>query len=315
MTAYLLRRAPAALLTVWAASVIIFVLMRMAPGSPATVLAGPDASAATVASIEKSLGLDASLPVQYVHWLGDLATGRLGDSIIYQQSIASLIGERMESTLELAIAATVLMCLLGIGLGVLGGSTRSGRVRAFLDTTFSVLLALPTYVTAVLLLVLFGVVWPDILPVSGETLATHSPVGAFQSLVLPAITLAIPHGAVIARMLQSSMREAMHEDYVRAANAKGLTHRRVLWVHVLRNSMSTAIVVIGIRFGGLLGGAVLVEALFARNGVGQLLVSSVQSRDYFVVQDLILFAVVTAIVVQLISEIVLAVIDPRVRLV
>ncbi|MBB5159359.1 peptide/nickel transport system permease protein [Saccharopolyspora phatthalungensis] len=309
-----MRRIPAALLTALGASIVIFVLMQLAPGSPASVLAGPDATPETVAAIERSLGLDKAAPVQYFDWLRGLVTGQLGDSLIYRQSIAELIGQRLESTIELAALAAILMCVIGIALGVLGGSSRSARVRATLDSAFSILLALPTYVTAVLLLLLFGVVWPDILPVSGETLLSESPGGALQSLILPAITLAIPHSAVIGRLLQTSMREAMHEDYVRAANAKGLTHRRVLWVHVLRNSMSTAVVVIGIRFGGLLGGAVLVEALFARNGVGQLLVQSVLSRDYFVVQDLILFAVVAAIVMQLISEMALAALDPRVRL-
>lgn len=314
MPTYLLRRAPSAILTALAASIVVFLLMQAAPGSPASVLAGADATPEVVAATEKSLGLDVNLPTQYWNWLTGLLTGHLGNSLIYQQPIARIIASRLESTVELALMATLFMIVLGICLGILGGSARNARLRAGLDTVFSLLLALPTFVTAVLLLTLFGVVLPNVLPISGETLFSADPAGALRSLLLPAITLAVPHAAVVARLLQTSMREALHEDYVRAATAKGLTRRRVVWVHVLRNSMSTAVVVIGIRFGGLLGGAVLVEALFARNGIGQLLVSSVQTRDYFVVQDLVLLAVVIAIVAQLLSEICLAALDPRVRL-
>lgn len=313
MSSYLLRRLPAAMLTLLGASVIVFVLMQIAPGSPATVVAGSDATPEQLASIKRELGLDVPAPLQYLDWLRGLVSGDLGTSLVNRQPIAELIGSRLESTVELALSAALLMCLLGISLGAIGGSTRSNRVRAMLDGSSSVLLALPTYVTSVILLFIFGVVWTA-MPISGEALMSENSTAALQYLVLPSIALAIPHSAVIGRLLATSMREAMHEDYVRAARAKGCSYRRIVWIHVLRNAMSTAIVVIGIRFGGLLGGAVLVESLFARNGLGPLLVSSVLSRDYFVVQDLILFAVAAAIVAQVLSEVALALADARVRL-
>jgi peptide/nickel transport system permease protein len=311
---YLARRIPAALLTVWGASVLIFVLMKMAPGSPAAVLAGPDADAATLAAISHQLGLDRSPAVQYFGWLKGIASGNLGDSLIFHQPISTLITASFGSTLQLAIAATLLMCAIGIGLGVLGGASRSARLRGTLDTVFSIFLALPTYVTAVLALIAFGVVFPNFLPISGAGDFTQDPGYALKALVLPSIALAIPHSAVVGRLLQSKMREQAREDYVRAAKAKGLSNARIVGVHVLRNSLSTAIVVIGIRFGGLLGGAVLIEALFARNGLGQLLTTSILNRDYYIVQDLVLFSVCVAIIMQLLSEVILASIDPRVRL-
>ncbi|MGO4588881.1 ABC transporter permease [Paenarthrobacter sp. 2TAF44] len=310
---YLIRRLPAMLVTLFAASILIFLILRLAPGSPAATIAGPDASAEQIHAVEEKLGLNAPLPQQYGTWLIGLVTGNLGVSIINDQPITTLIGSRVESTLLLALAATVLMSLLGITLGVLGGSSRSARLRSYLDAFYSVLLSLPTYVTSVLLLVLFGVLIP-VLPISGEATFEDGIGEVLTYLVLPATALAIPHAAVIGRLLQNSMQEAMHEDYVRFGIAKGLSRARILWLHVLRNSMGTAIVAIGIRFSGLLGGAVVVEALFSRNGLGQLMIGSVLSRDYVVVQDLIMLAVAIAVIVQALSEVALASMDPRIRL-
>jgi len=314
MLHYLARRLPAALLTIWGASALIFILMKMAPGNPAAVLAGPDADAETLKLINQQLGLDRPPLVQYLSWLKGVLTGDLGDSLVFHQPISTMIGASFGNTLQLALSATVLMCVMGVGLGILGGASRLPRLRVTLDTLFSVFLALPTYVTAVLALVVFGVLFPNILPISGAGDFSRNPDYALKALVLPSLALAIPHSAVVGRLLQSKMREQMKEDYVRAARAKGLSNKRIVGVHILKNSLSTAIVVIGIRFGGLLGGAVLIEALFARNGLGQLLTTSIMNRDYFVVQDLVLFSVCVAIVMQLLSEVALAAIDPRVRL-
>lgn len=314
MLHYLARRVPAALLTIWGASMLIFILMKMAPGSPAAVLAGPDADEATLAAINHQLGLDRSPLTQYLDWMTGVLRGDLGESLVFHQPITTMIAAGLGNTLQLAASATILMCVIGVGLGVLGGASQSFRMRATLDTLFSIFLALPTYVTAVIALVVFGVIFPNALPISGSGDFSQDPAFALKALILPSIALAIPQSAVIGRLLQSKMREQMREDYVRAARAKGLSRRRVVGVHVLKNSLSTAIVVIGIRFGGLLGGAVLIEALFARNGLGQLLTTSILNRDYFLVQDLVLFSVCVAIVMQLLSEIILATIDPRVRL-
>jgi len=313
MIRYLIRRLPSALITLAIASILVFLLLRLAPGSPAESVAGPDASREAIAAIEQRLGLDEPWPVQYFKWAGGLVSGKLGKSLVTDQPITSLILSRAESTISLALAATFLMSALGLALGVLGGTARSRHTRTALDGTYSVLLSLPTYVTSVLLLALFGVAWP-VIPVSGEALWSDGAGQEALFLVLPAVALAIPHSAVIGRLLQTNMQEALNEDYVRFAIAKGLSRRRVVWVHVLKNSIGTAVVIIGIRFGSLLGGALVIEALFARNGLGQLMVSSVLMRDYLVVQDLILFAVLTAVSVQVLSEIALAAVDPRIRL-
>lgn len=313
MGQYLLRRVPSALLTALAASILIFVVMRLAPGSPATVIAGPDASRETIEKIEHQLGLDNSWPLQYWDWIHGLLTGHLGDSFIYDQPITELLAPRLESTLELALAATLAMSVLGIALGVYSGASRSARARGVMDATYSILLSLPPYVMSVLFILLFGVVFP-ILPVSGGVSVSENFSEGVRYLLLPALAVGIPQSAVIGRLLQTRIQDSLNEDYVRAAAAKGASRRRIVWIHVLRNSMSTAVVAIGIRFGSLLGGAIIVEALFARNGVGTLLISSVFDRDYFVIQNLILFAVLAAIIVQLLSEVALAILDPRIRL-
>jgi peptide/nickel transport system permease protein len=310
---YVVRRIPSVILTAIAASILIFVVMRLASGNPAEQVAGPDASPDQVAAIAASMGLDRPFVAQYWTWLSGLVTGDLGDSLINSQPIGELIGSRVESTLELALSAAILMSVLGIALGLFGGSARSARLRTFLDGLFAVLLSLPTFVTSVFILVLFEVAF-NFLPISGEGLLSEDVVDAIRHLILPSIALSLPFAAVVGRMLQASVRDALQEDYVRSARAKGMSRRRIMWVHVLRNSMSTAVVVIGIRFGSLLGGAVIVEALFGRNGLGQLLINSVQSRDYFVTQDLIIFSVVATMLIQIVTELVLARLDPRTTL-
>jgi peptide/nickel transport system permease protein len=311
---YLLRRVPSLLLTALLASIAVFLLIRLAPGNPAVVLAGgAEATPEAIAAITRELGLDAPLPVQYWTWLHHLVTGDLGQSYIVRRSIGSLIGSRVESTLDLALAATLLMSVVGIALGIAGAAVQSARVRSAVDTVYAGLLSMPTYVTSIVLLVIFGVFWP-VLPISGQALASNGFREVARYLALPSLALALPNSIVIARLLQTNLEETLAEEFIRAARARGVTPRRILWIHALKNSISTAVVAIGIRFGGLLGGAIVVEAMFGRTGLGQLAVSSVANRDYLVVQDLVLFAVVTAMLVQLLTELIIALADPRVRL-
>lgn len=313
MFLFLLRKVPSVLTILIVSSVVAFLLPRLAPGDPAVVLAGADTSPETVAAIRAQLGLDLPLWEQYLSWIGGLLTGDLGNSFILRRSVSELIGARLWSTLELTLLSTVIMLIIGFTLGILGGSPRSRVARFVLDIFNTVLLATPPFLTGLLLILAFGIAWP-ILPVSGEISIRDDPVQGFQYLILPALALALPQAAVIARLLQTSMLTARSEDYVDLAVLKGVGPRQVTRRHVLRNSVGAAVVVIGIRFGELLGGAIVVEAIFARNGLGTLAVNSVQSRDYMVIQVLVLGAVFIAVVIQLLSEIILAALDPRIRL-
>lgn len=313
MIRFLIGKLPSFLLVALVSSVIAFVLPRLAPGDAAVELAGPDATPEIVAGIRAELGLDQPLWQQYLLWIGGVFRGDLGRSYILNRPVTELIGSRLESTVELALLATVIMIAVGLLLGVLGGSPRSRGARSVVDGFNTVFLAIPPFLTGLLLILFLGLALP-LLPVSGEIALLDDPELGIQYLILPAVALALPQAAVVARLLQTSMLTARGEDFVDLARSKGARPGRVTRRHVLRNSVGTVVVVIGLRIGDLLGGAIVVEAIFARNGLGTLAVSSVQSRDYLVVQALILGAVLVAVVMQLLSEIVLAALDPRVRL-
>lgn len=313
MLQFLLRRAPAILIVLLGCSVIAFFIPRFAPGDPAIALAGSDATAADIEAIREQLGLNVPLPIQYVNWMGGLLRGDLGISYSTMRPVAELIGSRLESTVELALSATLIMVLLGIVLGVLAGSERSGWARAVLDSVNTVMLATPPFLTGLLLILLLGIVFP-VLPVSGEVSLLDDPWLGFQFLILPATALALPNAAVIARLVATSMQTVRREEFIDFAVAKGVPARLIRSRHVLRNSLGTGVVAIGLRIGDLLAGTIVTEAIFARSGLGQLAVTSVQSRDYSVIQVLIVGAIFIAIIAQLLTEIALAALDPRIRL-
>ncbi|MEV6498826.1 ABC transporter permease [Streptomyces prunicolor] len=313
MLRYALRRVPSALLVLLIASVLVFGILRLAPGDPAVVLAGPDASAATVAHVRASLGLDSALPVQYWTWLTGLFTGDLGTSFILGAPIATLIGHGLGNTLELTAAALLLALAGGGAAGVLLGTAHHKGVRALLGGAVNLALAVPPYVTGVLLVLLLSVTF-RVLPASGHASLLADPVIGVQYLLLPALCLALPTGAVLARFLAASLRKSGQEDYVRTGHGKGLTERRLLTRHTLPGALPPVITVLGIQIGQLLGGAIVVEAVFAWPGIGQLLLQAVLGRDYLLVQDLLLFAVGVFVALQTLTDLVQAGLDPRVRI-
>ncbi|MEW2399482.1 ABC transporter permease [Streptomyces sp. NPDC046862] len=313
MTRFLMRRLPSAVLVLIATSVLAFVLPRLAGGDPAAAVAGPDATAAQIAAVRSDLGMDRPLVSQYAHWLAGVVRGDFGTSYITGRPVSALLEDRFGSTVQLALAAAVLMIVIGVALGVAAGSSRRPWARSLLDMTCTVLLATPAFLTGLLLALLLGEVW-QILPVSGEVSMLTDPEIGIQYLLLPALALALPQAASMARLIQSAMRQAYTEEYVQTAVAKGASPRRITVRHVLRNSLASALVSLGMRLGELLGGAIVVEAVFARNGLGALAVSSAGSRDYLVVQALVLLAVSIAVTLQLLTEIGLSLLDPRIRL-
>lgn len=313
MLRFLLRKLPSVAIVILATSVIAFLLPRFAPGDPAAALAGADATPEQVEAIRQQTGLDEPLVVQYFDWIGGVLRGDLGPSFSFDRPVSELIADRLASTMELALLASILMILIGLGLGAFTGTTRGRISRVVTDVINTIMLATPPFVTGLLLILLFGIFW-RVLPVSGEVSFLEDPNAGIQYLILPAIALALPQAAVLARLLKTSMLNVRGEDFVDLARAKGATPGRITYRHVLRNSLAAPIVAIGIQIGELLGGAIVIEAIFARNGLGQLAVSSVQDRDYFVLQALILGAVLIAVLIQLLTEILLAMINPRIRL-
>ncbi|WP_349428110.1 ABC transporter permease [Microbacterium sp. LWS13-1.2] len=313
MIQFLIRKIPSILLVLFATSIIAFLLPRFAPGDPAQTIAGSDATPEQVDEIRQALGLDQPLWVQYLTWLGGVFRGNLGMSYIFNRPVSDLITTRLESTIELALLASVFMIVIGMGLGILGGSERSKLGRFAVDATNTLLLATPAFLAGLLLIVLFGVTW-RLLPVSGEVGLLENPGIGIQYLLLPAFALGLAQAPAISRLLQTTMNTTRGEEFVDLARAKGASPRRIAYRHVLRTSLGAAVVAIGLRVGELFGGAIIIEAIFARNGLGQLAVQAVNSRDYQLVQILIMGAVLIAVLSQLITEIILAALDPRVRL-
>lgn len=313
MIRFVLRRLPSALLVLIVASVAVFFVLRLAPGDPAVTLAGPDADQEVVNNIREQLGLNEPLIVQYLIWLKGVVTGDLGDSYILQAPIAELIGNSLLNTVELATGALILALAFGGLVGFVLGSSRSRWVQVVLGSLNSVAFAVPTYVTGVLLILLFAVTY-RILPSGGVGPGLADFEIGVQYLLMPAIALSLPTAATIARFLAASMRQTLDEDFVQTAVAKGLSSRRLLFAHVLPNSMPPVLTILGIQIGQLLGGAIIVETIFAWPGVGQLLLQAVIGRDYLLTQDLLLIAVAVFVVVQIVTDIVDAAIDPRIRL-
>ena len=313
MLPYTLRRVRSGVIVLAIASIVVFGVLHLAPGDPAVLAAGPDASPETVAAVRGQLGLDASLPHQYLSWLGGILTGDLGDSYVRRLPISTLIGNGAGNTLELALGATVLAVVLGGVAGMVLGVTRNRVVRALTSGLTSLAFAVPPFVSGVLLVLLFAITW-QVLPPGGHTSLIADPELGWQYLIMPALALALPAAAGLARFLSTSIRQASNEEFIRTGTAKGLTRRRIVLRHALPNALPPVLTVLGIQIGQMLGGAIVVEAIFAWPGIGQLIVDSVKSSDYLVVQDLLLIAVAVFVVVQTVTELLHAAVDPRLRL-
>ena len=314
MIRYLLRRVPSFLAILLIASVLIFSLIRLIPGDPATTLAGPDASPQAIAAIRHDLGLDRSLVSQYVDWLGQVVTFDLGRSYLIGGDIGTLVVRGLGNTLALTITALVIAIAISLVLGPLWGASSRRSVDALITGVNTVTVALPTFVTGVLLILLFGVLWP-VLPTGGVPpdgfLAR--PDITVQYLFLPALCLALPVAAVLTRFIAETLRSELRQPYVVTATAIGVSRRRIVVRHALRNALPTTVTVLGLQVGNLLGGAVLVEAIFSWPGLGQLLEQGISRRDYPVVQILLLLSVTVFVAIQLLTDLAHALLDPRVR--
>ncbi|ANE05015.1 ABC transporter permease [Corynebacterium crudilactis] len=315
MKNYLIRKIPSALGVLIVGSLLIFALMRLIPGDPAQVLAGADASPEAVAAIRDELGLNDPLFTQYLAWVFSVITFDLGRSLVIGGLIGDLIGAAALNTVVLAITALFFAVLLALLLSV--GVELSGKswARAVSNAITTIAVAIPNFVTGTVLLILFGVILV-VLPAGGVPRA-----GLFdrlditlQYLVLPALVLALPVAAALTRFLNDSITRELNSSYVTTARALGISPRRILLTQVLPNALPPAVTVLGLQIGQLLGGAVIVETLFAWPGLGYLTQQAITSRDYPVVQVLLLFSVALFVVVQLTTDLIHARLDPRIRL-
>jgi peptide/nickel transport system permease protein len=315
VTSYLLRRLPSLAAVLAVSSVLIFGLIRLVPGDPATTLAGANATPDAVAAIRHQLGLDQPLLAQYFRWLGDLLTFDPGRSYIIGGGIGPLVGDALGNTLLLTGSALLLAVLSALLLGPLWAGTRRRRLEHLLTGVNTLAIAIPTFVLGVALALVFGVLVP-VLPAGGVPRAglLADPSITAQYLLLPAVCLGLPVGAVLTRYLAESLRTELAKPYVVTALAAGVARRRLLFRHALRNVLPTSLTVLGLQTGALLGGAVLVEFTFSWPGLGLLIERAVTGRDYPVVQVLLMLSVTVFAVLQLLTDAAHALLDPRIRL-
>ncbi len=303
MAKYALNRLWQALFVVLAVSTLAFVLLRVV-GDPARLLMNPEGSMADLQSIRRVLGLDEPIWLQYVKFIGGIVTGNLGTSYTFGMSATELVFQRLPATFQLAFSALLLGVPVGVALGVLAALNR-GTIIDSLATTLAVVgRAIPNFWLAIMLILLFGVQlkW---LPPSGS--------GSWAHIVMPALTLATGLAAIVARLTRSNMLEVLHSDYVRTARAKGLSRTQTNWKHAFRNALVPIVTIVGLQLGNLLGGAIITETIFAWPGVGRLLIQSINNYDYPVVQTAVIVVALGFVLLNVVVDLLYAVIDPRVR--
>ena len=312
MSLFILKRVLTLLATLLGASLVVFLVLEILPGNAAQILLGPDADPEAVLALGKQLGLDQPAIHRYFHWVGGMLSGDLGNSYAYSSPVLELIQERLVLTVPLALMAMILTSVMAISAGLYAAArhNRAGDVGIMGLTQLGI--AIPNFWFAILLILLFSVrlnwfsaggfpgwedgFWP-----------------AFQSLVLPAVSLAVVQAAILARITRSAVLEVLREDFVRTARSKGLTRRATLWRHVLRNAMIPVVTVMGLQFANLLAGTIVVENVFYLPGLGRLIFQSIANRDLIVVRNCVMLLAAMVVIVNFVVDVLYAVLDPRVK--
>jgi peptide/nickel transport system permease protein len=332
MSKYLIRRVAALIPVLLGISVLVFFLVHLIPGDPVQVMLGERATPEIIEQVRKDMGFDQPLYVQYFDYLGRVMRGDLGKSIFTRNEIAEELKSRFPATIELAGTAMLIAVLVGIPAGIISAARPNSMWDKIAMVGALLGVSTPTYLSGILLIWVFALIFP-ILPPGGRldvqidlTPITHFYIldsiitgnlralgNTLKHLTLPAVCMATWPVAILARMTRSAMLEVLHADYVRTARSKGLSSRVVLIRHALRNALLPIITVVGLQMGALLGGAVLLETIFAWPGIGNWIFDAIQGRDYTVVQSMTLVAAVVFVVMNLIVDFAYTFFDPRIR--
>jgi peptide/nickel transport system permease protein len=309
--AFLAKRLATLIATLVATSIIVFLVLEILPGDPALLVLGIDASPEQLAVFRSQYGLDRPLLDRYLGWIGDLLVGDFGISYAYKTPVWPLIAERLALTYPLAISAMLLTVLLALSLGVFAAARHNRPADVIVMAISQLGISIPNFWFGLLLILLFAVNlgWLS----AGGFPGWSDPGAALQSLILPSIALAAVQAAILARITRSSVLEVLREDFVRTARAKGLSRNAVLWRHVLRNALIPVITIIGLQFGNLLAGAIVVEQVFSLPGLGRLIFQAISNRDIEVVKAAVVLLAFTVVVVNFIVDVLYAVIDPRLK--
>jgi peptide/nickel transport system permease protein len=302
--------------TLAVASALVFAVLELLPGNAAQVILGDSATAESLAALESQLGLDRPPLQRYLSWVGGLLQGRTADSLSYGTPTASLIAERLQVTLPLALLAMLMTVLVALTLGVYAAARHNQLGDVGVMAFSQIGIAIPNFWFAILLILLFAVQlgWVGAGGFPGWTEDDGGGlVDGLVALLLPAIALAVVQAAILARVTRSAVLEVMGEDFVRTARAKGLSRRQALWRHVLRNAMIPVLTVAGLQFANLITGTIVVENVFVLPGVGRLVFQAIANRDLVVVRDVVMFLAAVVVSVNLLVDLLVLLVDPRLR--
>lgn len=312
MATYILRRMVSAIAVMAMVGIFIFLLLRLAPGDPADIIAGRNATAEMIAGIRERLGLNDPLPIQFIRWVRDMLGGDFGTSIFAGRPVLELISQRLEPTISLSILTMILSVTVGVSFGILAAWRSGGLVDRILTAFATLGFSVPVFVVGFFLIYVFAISahW---LPVQG-----YAPIDGglgpwFVHLILPTVALGLGYIAFIARVTRASMLEVLSEDYMRTAAAKGASSYAMLFHHALKNAGVPILTVIGISFAYLIGGVVLTETVFNIPGIGRLVVDAISNRDYPIIQSVLILTSGLYVLINLAVDLAYTLIDPRVR--
>jgi peptide/nickel transport system permease protein len=312
MSKYLVGRLLATIPVLIGTSLFTFLLVRLVPGDPIQIMLGPEVQGNARAEISRLYGLDRPWPVQYIEWLGNVLRGDLGTSIRTSLPVTESIWQRLPATLELTLLALIIGLLIGIPFAIVAAQHRGRLVDGLFSAIVLIGISMPGFWLATLLVLAFALNlrW---LPSIGFVPLFENPAENLRRMILPALSLGVAFGATTMRFTRSSLLEVFNQDYVRTARAKGLREQLVIYRHALKNALIPVVTVTGIQVGRLLGGAVIIEQIFALPGIGRYIFDAITQRDYPVIQGTVLFFTIMFILVNLFVDILYGVIDPRIK--
>ena len=311
MTSYIIRRLIMLLILSFLVTSFVFLLIHLIPGDPANIIAGVGASEETIEAIRRELGINRPLFLQYTDKLKRLMVGDMGKSLMTGAAVTQLVWERFGATLELVLFGAIFSIILGLPFGILAARNHNNNIDHLITASATISISIPIFVVGTFLIYFFAMKLP-LLPSGGFVHASKGIIKHLTRVILPGITLGIALTTVNIRMLRSSLVDIMSKNFIRAAIAKGITARRVFWAHGLRNALIPVITVFGVQLGYLFGGSVIVEHIFNWPGLSTLLINAVHRRDYPVIEGAMLVITYSYFVINLIVDLLYAVIDPRV---
>jgi len=312
MALYLIKRLAAFLVTLLASAIVVFLVLEVLPGDPASIMLGVNARADTLAALRAELGLDLPAWLRFIRWLGGLVSGDLGNSYTYGVPVAELIAGRAAVSVPLALGGMLVSALIAIPLGVIAAAQRNRAADLGISVFAQLAIAVPNFWFAILLILLFSVMlgW---LPAGGFA-GWEAGIGpALGSLLMPVVALALPQAAILTRVTRSAVLDVLGEDYLLTARAKGLSRAAALWRHGLVNALIPVVTIMGLQFSFLLAGTVIIENVFYLPGLGRLLFQAIAQRDLIVVRDVVVLLAGAVVLVNFLVDLLYGVIDPRLR--